>query len=299
MSTIEIQPRSGKRYISLRELAAIQRIAHRQVARYDIYHHLRRIGWVPFFALLAAAYLIMNLIFGLLYFAQPESIANMQPGSIADAFFFSTATVAGISSGNMHTATLYGNVIQTGEVMLRLGFIPVVVALIIARFSRPVSGVLFSNVAVVGPQDGVPKLMFRVISQRRNVMINAQANLMLAHTVRTKEGTVMRRFVDLKLERNHVTTWLLTWTLTHRVDETSPLWGLTRDDLLAQEAEIILAVTGTDETLAQSVQAYHCYEAEQIMWDRRFADIFARTPEGRFSMDFGRLNETLPLLESA
>lgn len=299
MSTIEIQPRSGKRYISLRELAAIQRIAHRQVARYDIYHHLRRIGWVPFFALLAAAYLIMNLIFGLLYFAQPESIANMQPGSITDAFFFSTATVAGISSGNMHTATLYGNVIQTGEVMLRLGFIPVVVALIIARFSRPVSGVLFSNVAVVGPQDGVPKLMFRVISQRRNVMINAQANLMLAHTVRTKEGTVMRRFVDLKLERNHVTTWLLTWTLTHRVDETSPLWGLTRDDLLAQEAEIILAVTGTDETLAQSVQAYHCYEAEQIMWDRRFADIFARTPEGRFSMDFGRLNETLPLLESA
>ncbi len=100
MSTIEIQPRSGKRYISLRELAAIQRIAHRQVARYDIYHHLRRIGWVPFFALLAAAYLITNLIFGLLYFAQPESIANMQPGSITDAFFFSTATVAGISSGN-------------------------------------------------------------------------------------------------------------------------------------------------------------------------------------------------------
>ncbi len=299
MSTIEIQPRAGKRYISLREFTAIQRIAHRQVARYDIYHHLRRIGWVPFFALLAAVYLIMNLIFGLLYFAQPGSIANMQPGSIADAFFFSTATVAGISSGNLHTATLYGNVIQTSEVMLRLGLIPVVVALIIARFSRPVSGVLFSNVAVVGPQDGVPKLMFRIISQRRNVMINAQANVMLAHTVRTKEGTVMRRFVDLKLERNHVTTWLLTWTLTHRVDETSPLWGLSRDDLLAQEAEIILAVTGTDETLAQSVIAYHCYEAEQIMWDRRFADIFARTPEGRFSMNCGHLSETLPLSESA
>lgn len=298
MSIIDIQPQPGRRFFSYRQFTAVQRIAHRQIARYDIYHHLRRIGWVPFFALLAAIYLIMNLIFGLLYFAQPGSIANMQPGSIADAFFFSTATVAGINSGNLHTATLYGNVIQTSEVMLRLGLIPVVVALIIARFSRPVSGVLFSNVAVVGPQDGVPKLMFRVISQRRNVMINAQANVMLAHTERTKEGTVMRRFVDLKLERSHVTTWLLTWTLTHRVDETSPLWGLSRDDLLAQEAEIVLAVSGTDETLAQSVQAYHCYEAEQIMWDRRFADIFARTPEGRFSMNFGNLNETLPLVGS-
>ncbi len=238
MSTIEIQPRSGKRYISLSELTAIQRIAHRQVARYDIYHHLRRMGWFPFFALLAAVYLIMNLIFGLLYLAEPESIANMQPGSLADAFFFSAATVAGTNSGNLHPATFYGNVIQTSEVMLRIGLIPIVIALIIARFSRPVSGVLFSNVAVVGPQDGVPKLMFRVISQRRNVMVNAQANVMLAHTVRTKEGTVMRRFVDLKLERNHVTSWLLTWTLTHRIDETSPLWGLSRDDLLAQEAEI-------------------------------------------------------------
>lgn len=299
MSTIEIQPRSGKRYISLRELTAIQRIAHRQVARYDIYHHLRQMGWFPFFALLAAVYLILNLIFGFLYLAQPGSIADMQPGSIADAFFFSTATVAGIGSGNMHTATLYGNSIQTGEVMLHIGLIPIVIALIIDRFSRPISGVLFSNVAVMAPQDGVPKLMFRVISQRRNVMINAQANVMLARTVRTKEGTVMRHFVDLKLERSQVTIWLLTWTLTHRIDETSPLWGLSRDDLLAQETEIILAVCGTDETLAQSVHAYHCYGAEQILWDRRFADIFARTKEGRFSMNFGHLNETLPLSEPA
>lgn len=299
MSTIEIQPRSGRRFFSSREFTAIQRIAHRRVARYDIYHHLRRMGWFPFFALLAVVYLIMNLIFGLLYFSQPGSIANVQPGSIADAFFFSAATVAGTSSGNMHTATLYGNVIQTSEVMLRLGLIPIVIALIIARFSRPVSGVLFSNIAVVAPQDGVPKLMFRVVSQRRNAMINAQANVMLVRSERTKEGTLMRRFVDLKLERNHVTFWILTWTLTHKIDETSPLWGLTRDDLLAQEAEIHFAVTGTDETLAQSVQAYHSYEAEQIMWDRRFADIFARTPEGRFSMNFGHLNETLPLSESA
>lgn len=298
MTTIEIRPRSGRRFFSFREFTAIQRIAHRQAARYDIYHHLRRMGWFPFFALLAFAYLIMNLIFGLLYLAQPESIANVQPGSIADTFFFSAATFAGISSGNVHPATLYGNVIQTSEVMLRIGLIPIVIALIIARFSRPVSGVLFSKVAVVAPQDGVPKLMFRVVSQRRNVMVNAQANVMLTRTERTKEGAIMRRFIDLKLERNHATIWLLTWLLTHKIDETSPLWGLSRDDLLAQEAEIILAVGGTDETLAQSVQAYHCYEAEEIMWDRRFADVFARTPEGRFSMNFGNLNETLPLAGS-
>jgi len=299
MSNIEIAPPSGRRFFSLRDFTAVQRIAHRQVARWDIYHHLRRMGWLPFFSLLAAAYLFMNLIFGLLFLAQRGSIANVRPGSFADAFFFSTAMVAGISSGDMHTATLYGNVVQTGEVMLRIGLIPIVIALIIARFSRPVSGVCFSSVAVVGPHEGTPKLMLRVISQRRNIMLNAQANVMLTRVERTKEGTMMRRFFDLKLERNHVTCWLLTWTLMHWIDETSPLWGLTRDDLIAQEAEIILAVAGTDETLAQSVHAYHSYEAEEIMWDRRFSDIFAQTPEGRVSIDFGRLNETLPLSDRA
>lgn len=299
MSSIEIAPPSGRRFFSAREFQAVQRIAHRQVARYDIYHHLRRIGWLPFFALLAAAYLVLNLIFGLLYFVQPESVANLRPGIFMDAFFFSTATVAGIGSGTMHTATLYGNVIQMSEVMLRIGLIPIVIALIMARFSRPVSGVLFSNVAVVAPQDGVAKLIFRVVSQRRNVMINGQANAMLVRTERSKEGTLMRRFVDLKLERSHLPMWLLTWTVTHRIDETSPLYGLTRDDLIAQQAEIAIAVGGIDETLAQSVHAYHCYEAEEIIWDRRFSDVFVRTPDGRFSIDFGRLNRTLPLSDAA
>ena len=299
MAEIAMTPRAGRSFFSFREFTKIQRIAHRRVARYDIYHYLRWIGWLPFFALLAGAYLVLNFIFALLYFAQPDSIANVRPGSFGDAFFFSAAMVAGISSGSAHVATLYGNVIQTCEVMLRIGLIPIVIALIIARFSRPVSGVLFSKIAIVAPQDGVSKLIFRVVSQRRNIMINAQANAMLARSERTKDGTVMRRFVDLKLERDHVTGWLSNWTLTHRIDETSPLWGLTRDDLIAQEVEINLAGIGVDETLAQSVQAYHCYEAEEVMWDCRFVDIFVRTPEGRFSIDFSRLSETASLSGSA
>ena len=299
MPNIEIAPPSGTRFFSMREFTAVQRIAHRQVARWDIYHHLRGMGWLPFFALLAVAYLLINLIFGLIFLAQSGSIANVRPGAVADAFFFSTAIFAGSCSGNMHTATFYGNVVQTSEVMLRIGFIPITIALIIARFSRPVSGVVFSKVAVVGPHEGTPKLMLRVVSQRSNVMLNAQANVMLTRVERTAEGSTMVRFYDLKLERNYSTCWLLTWTLMHAIDEKSPLWGLTRDDLISQEAQIVLAVGGIDETLAQPVNAYHCYEAKDIVWDRCFSDIFARSPEGQFSIDFGRLSETLPLAERA
>ena len=183
--------------------------------------------------------------------------------------------------------------------MLRIGLLPIVISLVIARFSRPVSGVVFSNVTILAPQDGVRRLMFRVVSQRRNVMINAQANAMLTRSERTKDGTMMRRFIDIKLERSSVTAWLLTWTLTHKIDETSPLWGLTNDDLLAQEPEIFIAVSGIDETLAQSVPAFHCYKAKDILWDRKFCDVFAQEPDGHFSINFSNLNKTLPISDHA
>jgi hypothetical protein len=67
----------------------MQRLAHRQVAGFDVYHHIMAANWPVFFALLAAAFVAFNFAFGFLYLAVPGSLANAQPGSIADVFFFS------------------------------------------------------------------------------------------------------------------------------------------------------------------------------------------------------------------
>ena len=93
MPNVERASEQGKSFISFADFAAVQPIAHHQVARFDIYHYFRRIGWASFFGLLAIIFLMINLFFGLLYLAQPGSIANMQPGSLLDAFFFSTSLV--------------------------------------------------------------------------------------------------------------------------------------------------------------------------------------------------------------
>ena len=45
--------------------------------------------------------------------------------------------------------------------------------IIFARFSRPFARVVFSNVAVVTPFDGVPTLMFRAANQRGNSIMDA------------------------------------------------------------------------------------------------------------------------------
>jgi hypothetical protein len=108
----------------------------------------------------------------------------------------------------------------------------------------------------------------------------------------------MLRFCDLKLERNHVTCWLLSWALMHGIDETSPLWGLTQDDLIAQEVQIILAVAGTDDTLAQSVHTYHCYEAEEIILGHRFFRHLCADSGGAVQCRFWPLEPDPPTLGS-
>ena len=65
----------------------------------------------------------------------------------------------------------------------------------------------------------------------------------------TQEGQVFTRFYDLKLERDTTSVFALSWTIMHVIDETSPLWGKSRDDLQAEAATLTVAISGTDDTL--------------------------------------------------
>src|SRR4029077_2976104 len=113
-------------------------------------------------AILAAAFIGINALFGLAYLAVPGSIENARPGSLIDAFFFSVQTMGTIGYGKLTPATLYANVLVTVEVLVSLLGIAMVTGLAFAKFSRPTARVLFSERAVVAPYDTVPSLMFRM-----------------------------------------------------------------------------------------------------------------------------------------
>ena len=79
----------------------------------DLYYSALEISWPAFIALVAAAFVAINLIFGLLYSSLPGSVSGMMPGSIADGFFFSVETLATVGYGNMAPATRIGHSIST------------------------------------------------------------------------------------------------------------------------------------------------------------------------------------------
>jgi inward rectifier potassium channel len=261
----------------------------------DLYHRILTIGWASFLGLGSAVYIVTNVLFALLYLLQPGAIANARPGSFADAFFFSVETIATVGYGVMAPATLYANLLMTIETVVGLMFAALVTGLVFARFSRPTARVLFSRVAVIGPYNGTPALMIRVANQRRNQMLAAEVTMTLVRDEHTDEGDLRRQLHDLRMLRGHSPVFALTFTVTHVIDDKSPLYGATAASLADQNVEIVVTASGIDETLVQRVHARTSYLPHEILWDRRFADIIGWTEDGRRAIDYRLFHDTLEL----
>ena len=296
MPQAETKTTAEQRFPSIKELGEPQRLGHRQVAGFDIYHHIMAASWTGFFTVLAMAYVTFNFLFGLLYLIVPGSLANARPGSVADAFFFSVHAMAAQGYRDIHAATLYADLLVTGEVMCGLVVIALITSLVFARFSCPKAGIIFSKQAVITTTDEQPTLLVRVANQRNNLVIDAEATAMITIDLTDPSGGIMRRFEELKFVRCRTPLWTLTWTLMHRIDQSSPLWGKSLEDLVAQNAEIHVAITGIDETLAVPVCGHFSYPAHELLWDHRFADVFGLSKTGHFQIDYARLHETVPVL---
>jgi len=258
----------------------------------DLYHKTLVVGWPTFIAVSVGLYLLANVLFALLYMLQPAGVETARPGNFRDFFFFSVQTLTTIGYGKLIPVSVYSNSIMTVESLTGILFNALVTGLGFARFSRPRARVLFSNVAVIGKQDGKVTFSVRLANKRRSTMLSADVEATFVHLVRTKEGKALRRYDSLKLIRQHTPVFALTFIAEHVLDETSPLYGATKASMIAGEAEIIITVTGLDNTTSQSVHASAAYGPENIVWNQRFVDIVGYTDDGYRVIDYRRFHET-------
>jgi inward rectifier potassium channel len=94
-------------------------------ARYDLsdpYHIAIEMSWKEFALAFLGLEFGINIVFALLYLTSPGCIANMRPGSISDAFFFSIETLATVGYGTMAPATLYGHAVSAIEIVCGMVF---------------------------------------------------------------------------------------------------------------------------------------------------------------------------------
>ena len=256
----------------------------------DLYHQLVRASWPALIGLIAAAFTIANLAFGLGYYLD-GGIENATSGSFGDAFFFSVQTMATIGYGKLAPVTLISNILVSIEAFTGLLSLALMTGLVFSKFSRPTARVRFSRCAVIGPRDGVTSLMLRMANMRANRIVEANIHVVFARQETTVEGESIRRFYDLTMTRNRSAMFVLSWTAVHRIVEGSPLFGQTRDSLADCQPEIVVSITGLDETVSQTIHTRHTYELEEIIWGARFADVLILHPDGSRSIDYTRFDE--------
>ena len=77
----------------------------------------------------------------------------------------------------------------------------------------------------------------------------------------------------------------------HRIDEASPLFGLTPRACIDEEVQILASVVGTDDTSLQPVHARKRYPAGQLLWGARPADVLSELPSGELQLDVRKFDE--------
>ena len=260
----------------------------------SLYYLLLSLSWPRFLALFSLAYLALNGIFGLAYYAAGPGTLQ---GTLADhrflqAYFFSVETISTVGYGNIAPISPTAHVLVTLEIMVGLFGVALVAGIVFARFSRPKAEVVFSRNALIAPYQDGTALMFRIANLRRSQIIEVSAKVIFSRFEVDEDGHRRRHFYDLPLERRKVTFFPLSWTVVHPIDGDSPLEGLDESECTESQVEVMVLLTGIDEGSSQTVHARSSYIAPEIVWGARFNSILELTRgEQVVAIDVDRIHE--------
>lgn len=260
------------------------------------YHYFLTISWPKFLSYLALAYLLSNTLFAFAYIAcGRDALTDFSRASVLGrfgiAFFFSVETIATIGYGNIVPMTFAANVLMTVESLFGILAFALIAGVVFARFARPTALILFSEKAVIAPYKNMKAFMFRIVNQRRSQIVDLEARVLLARRKRGRGDE--REFIPLKLEREGVAFFPLSWTIVHPIDGESPLRDYDGgDDLRACDSEFLVLLNGFDETFSQTVHTRTSYKGSEVVWGARFRNLFnPPAPDGTISIDISRLHE--------
>jgi inward rectifier potassium channel len=110
-------------------------------------------------------------------------------------------------------------------------------------------------------------------------------------TVQPSNGDFKRTYTLLRLEREQVVFFPLTWTVVHPIDSDSPLYGKTAEDMERLQAEVLILIKGYDDTFNQTVLARHSYTQQEFVWGARFAPAFHVDEEGDLVLELGKVGD--------
>ncbi len=250
----------------------------------DLYQYLINISWTKFFLLTLLGYVIANVSFAAIYFVIGENnLIGTHDGSskksFLDGLFFSVQTLTTVGYGGIIPRGVLTNVVAALEAMTGLLGFALITGLLYGRFSKPSARILYSKNLIVTPGEKNYSLMFRIANQRNTNIMEIEARVLFSYIDFSSKEQI-RRYIALNLERSSVYLFPTNWTIVHSIDDESPMFGKTLNELKEMHAEFLILIKGFDDTFSQVVHSRYSYNYEDIVWNAKFIKAYSTDESG-------------------
>lgn len=264
--------------------------------RFSMFQDMLNLPLWKFITAIFLVYLVVNIIFTIIYFSMGASqFDGLIPGSdwkiFREIFYFSTQTFTTVGYG--HVSPVGDAVNNVAAIEALTGFLSLAIAtgLIYGRFSKPRSYLTFSDHALISPYRNGTAIMFRFAAFKdkhtlTDLEIRVNTGLLLVENEKADY-----KYFTLELERTKVESMPMSWTVVHPIDEKSPFYGFTKDDMKNADVELYVMLRGFDDVFSNYVQQRTSYTFNEILFNRKFIPMFRESDDGKTTiLELHKLN---------
>ena len=257
----------------------------------NLYQDLIKMSWVKFLILVICTLFLINILFALSYYLIGiENFTGMIHGSLTDnilqCFFFSFQTFTTVGYGHIAPRGNLLSLMASLEAMTGLMIFAIITGLLYGRFAKPSAKILFSENILISPFGEGLSLQFRIVNKRKSTIMDISARVIYSHQEKGKS----RVYLPLELERSQVTLFPLNWTIVHPINEKSPLYGKTYEEISRVDTEFIIVLKGYDDTFSQDINSIHSYHYEEMIWGAKFDPMYDTNSDNIVELDFSKLS---------
>lgn len=259
----------------------------------DMYYYLVNVSWMRFLLFTFLLYTTMNTFFAFVYMAC--GVENMNGivktdflSDFLNCFFFSAQSLTTVGYGNISPGSHLTQLVASFEALVGVLNFALITGILFGRFSKPVARIIYSENVLVAPYENGQAFMLRLANQRNNILIRANVVVIYSRIEIKENGDKYRDYYEMLLEIDNISSLPLSWTIVHPLNDKSPLWNKTAQDIKAEDGEIMIQFNAFDDTFHETVHSRHSYTWEDVIEGAAFEKAF-EDREGHTFLDLEKI----------
>lgn len=263
----------------------------------NIYEDILSSSWTKILFYFLFFYFFINALFAFGFLlCGPENINGANLGTFWENYtqmlYFSIQTFTTVGYGHMNPSGHATSLLASIVAFVGLITFAILTGLSFAKFSKPEAHIIFSKNILLGPNPlryDEPSLQFRVVNTSRNQLIDLEARVTLTWLEKVN-GTEKRKFERLDLELESIHLFPLNWTIIHMIDENSPLYKLSLEEMTSRNMELLILIKGFDDTYTEKIHTKRSYSFADLIYGARFISMYHNT-ESHTILDLTKIDE--------